>query len=383
MLNVDFDLRRNLSELSQQNLRLCYQCSSCSGVCPWNDFREFDPRSIIHHGQLGVWDIQKEETWLCTTCGRCHLLCPHDVKIADIMMGIRRIAIDDGRGVPEEITATLVSLLRQGNPWNAKRKNRVQWAEERGLNIKILPEESAEILYFVGCTASYDPRGQKIAEALTKIFTAAEVDFGILGKNETDCGCCTRFVGETDLAEMNKEKNVKAILEAGVSTIVTTSPHSSYIKQTTYDLPSNIEVLHYTEFLARLIREKRLKFYNNEKSKVTFHDPCYLANHSGITEIPREILCAIPNLELVEMPHNRQRSLCCGGGGGGVWRETKPEYRFSLTRTKEAAGTEANTLATACYYCVLMFEDAIKLLGMSDTIQVKEIAELVADAIKE
>jgi Fe-S oxidoreductase len=377
----NIDLPEGFPEISAKNAQLCYQCALCTGMCPWRDFKEFNPRVLMRKGQLHAFDVENDNIWYCTTCGKCMIHCPKKVEIAEVMMGFRKLALDEGEGVPATISNVLVSIFRNKNPWMARARDRGKWAGESP-PVNAL-EQDVDVLFFVGCTASYDPRGQRIARALYKIFQAADVNFGTLGNAEVDCGCCARYLGEIDLADQVGRMNASNIAQTGASTIVTTSPHSYNIMKKYYRLPPNMEVLHYTQFLKRLIEENRLRFEPRERFGVTFHDPCYLNNHWDITEPPREVLKAIPGLELIEMPRNRESAICCGGGGGGSWQERKAKDRFSIPRLKEAVGTSAVTLATACYYCVLMFEDSLKMLGRQKEMRVQDIAEIVADALQE
>ena len=378
-------LRKKLNKLSQNNLDYCYQCSSCSGICPINMVSSYNPRELIHLGQTGLEftpaDIEK--LWRCTTCAACEVVCPKEVKLTDIFAAFRSQVVESEGKIPYTYTQTLQSFYTYGNPFNLRSAERADWAI--GLDVPVA-KKGTEILYFVGCTASYDPRSQQIAKALSAIFKHAKINFGIGGKNERECGNCVNFMGESVLADYEKEKNEKLIQEINPSIIVTTSPHSfNRIKSDYHNLPSGTEVLHYTKLLDRFIAEGIIEFPETEIERtITYHDACYLGRHNNIYEQPRRTLKAIPGVNLVEMQNNRELSVCCGGGGGNVWAETKVDERLSIPRLEEAIETGATTLATACYFCLSMFEDAVKVVNKDDVISVQDVAEIVAEAfIKE
>jgi len=372
-------LRKKINRLSGDNLDFCYQCSSCSGICPINMVSSYNPRELIHLGQLGLElepsDIEK--LWRCTTCGACEKMCPKEVKLTDIFTAYRSQVVEEGGKVPHTYTQTLQSFYTYGNPFNLRSAERADWA--KGLDVPTA-KKGTEVLYFVGCTASYDPRAQNIAKSLSKIFNHTKLDYGIGGKNERECGNCVNFMGESVLADYEKEKNEKIIRDIHPTTIVTTSPHSFNRFKHDYDVPEGTEVLHYTELLDRLIKEGKVEFKDPTEEKIiTYHDACYLARHNGIYKKPRRTLKLIPGVKLVEMPNNRDLAICCGGGGGNVWAETKVDERLSIPRLNEALGTGASILATACYFCLIMFIDAVKTVNREDDIAIFDIAEIVSE----
>ncbi|MHA1940502.1 MAG: (Fe-S)-binding protein [Candidatus Hodarchaeales archaeon] len=379
----DLKLRNEINKLSQNQLNSCYQCSNCTSICPINMVSTYNPREVIHLGQTGLKmssaDIEK--LWRCTTCGACEVACPKEVKLTDIFAAYRSLAIEAEGKIPYTYTQTLESFYTYGNPFNLRSEDRIGWTQ--GLDIPIA-QKGTEVLYFVGCTASYDPRSQKIAKALTTIFKEAKINYGIVGENERECGNCVNFMGESELADHEKEKNIELIDKIQPATIITTSPHSFTRIINDYELPSGTEVLHYSMFLDRLILEGNISFQQATSEKVvTYHDACYLGRHNDIYQRPRRVLNSIPGIKLVEMTNNRELSICCGGGGGNVWAETKVDERLSIPRIKEALETGASTLATACYFCVSMFEDAVKVTNQEDNLVIKDIAEIVAESLVE
>jgi Fe-S oxidoreductase len=266
-----------------------------------------------------------------------------------------------------------------GNPWGRPPSQRSAWA--RGLDVPLF-SPSSEILFYVGCTASYDNRMQKIARALVGIFRAAGVDFGILGEQEPCCGEAAHNLGQTEYSREVVAANEKRFAEAEVKTLVAISPHCYDMfknKHYAVEKPEGWRPLHYTEYLVELIASGRLRFEQPVPMRLTYHDPCYLSRHNDLCEVPRQVLQAIPGLELVEMEENRSSTLCCGGGGGRMWQETAPGERFSDVRVAQARETGANVLATTCPHCIACLEDSAKLGGLS--LRTLDVAEIVAGAL--
>ena len=363
-------------------LKLCYQCGLCSGTCPWNMVRSFPVRRIIHQAQLGLADFEDEEMWLCVTCGACVDRCPRGVEIIDIWRALRRVISEVGAGkMPESLRIAIKNISGVGNPLGEPVEKRADWAKDLG--VKTFTEKT-EVLYLPCCIPAYDPKFQRVARATVNILKEADIDFGIsLSAELSCCGESVRKVGQESVFQSLARNNISLFTEAGVKTIVVTSPHCYHAIKNEYpDLGGSFEVFHFSQYLARLINEGRLKFTKELNKKVTYHDSCYLGRHNGIYDEPRQVLESIPGLELVEMYNFRDNSLCCGGGGGRVWEETKKGERFSDIRIEQALEAGANILAAACPYCMVNFEDSVLTLGKSDNIEIKDIAELVQEAIR-
>ncbi len=369
-----------VEEAGGEALKLCYQCGLCTGICPWNTVRSFLVRRMLHESQLGLVDFEAEDTWLCATCRACVDRCPREVPIIDVMRALRRTIVGLGVGyVPDSLRITMKNISALGNPLGEAREARAAWAE--GLDVKPFAS-GTEFLYFPCCVQAYDPRGQKIARAMVGILKKAGMDFGILGAEQSCCGESVRKAGNESLCESLAQGNIHLFAENGVTKIITTSPHCYHTFKNEYpELGGNFEVIHYTQYLAGLIREGRLKFTKEINKRVTYHDPCYLGRHNGIYDEPRLILESIPGLELVEMPNSGQNSLCCGGGGGRIWMETKKGERFSDLRVDQAIEVGASVLATACPYCIANFDDSVLTSDKGEIIEVKDVAELVEQAI--
>jgi Fe-S oxidoreductase len=361
-------------------LKLCYQCGMCTGTCPWNLVRDFVVRKIIRQGQLGLVDFEDEDIWTCATCGACVQNCPRGVEIIDIMRAIRRAVVEFGiGGVPDSLRITFKNMSGTGNPLGEPRENRTNWA--KGLDVKLY-DTGTDVLYFSCCIPAYDPSVQHVARATAGVLKSAGVNFGILGEKESCCGESARKAGQESLFQNLAQSNIAAFSEAGVSKIVTTSPHCYHTFKNEYpELGGNFEVLHYTQYFAGLINEGKLNFTKEINKKVTYHDPCYLGRHNGIYDEPREILKSIPGLEFIEMADSRENSLCCGGGGGRIWMETKRGERFSDIRLEQAINTGADILAVACPYCLCNFEDSQRSMDLENAIEVKDISELVQESI--
>lgn len=359
----------------------CFQCGLCDAVCPWNRVRNFSMRKLIREATFGLTEIESDEVWLCTTCGRCPQYCPRDVRQIESGVSLRRLATEYGvfPASVKPVRTVVGSLSGQGNPLNEDRKNRAKWAE--GLSVKPFTE-GMEILYFPGCYPSYDPRAKKIAKATAAILNRAGIDFGILGEKESCCGESIRKTGDEQLFRRLAKENIKTFIDNGVKRILVSSPHCYHTFKNEYpEFMVNFEVIHITQYLLELINDGRLTFTGRYEKKVAYHDPCYLGRHNGIFDEPREVLKKIPGLVLNELPDSRNDSLCCGGGGGRVWMETKKGERFGDLRLQQAIGVGAEVLATACPYCITMFEDSRVVMNCDEAIEVKDITEIVQEVI--
>ncbi|MDD5092928.1 MAG: (Fe-S)-binding protein [Dehalococcoidia bacterium] len=369
-----------IKEAGGEAFKLCYQCGLCAATCPWNMVRNFIPRRMIHGTQLGLFESDIEEFWQCTTCGACVKRCPRGVEIIDVMKSVRRIVTEFGVGkVPDSLRITVKNISALGNPPGEAPEKRVDWA--KGLDVKSFTKDT-DLLYFSCCIPAYDPKAKKIAQSTASILKKCGVDFGILNGQENCCGESVRKAGDERVFQTLAQNNINIMNESGVKKILVSSPHCYHTFKNEYpELGGKFEVVHYTQYMAQLIKEGKLKPTKPMAKKVIYQDPCYLGRHNGIYDEPREVLKSIPGLQLVEFPDVRENALCCGGGGGRVWMETAAGERFSEIKVKQAVEVKAEVIAVACPYCKVMFEDAILVTGKENEIKVKDISELIDEAI--
>ncbi len=368
-----------IAQVAGQTLKICIQCGTCTGLCPWNLVKEFSPRGMIRLAQLGLEGFESEALWNCVTCNTCVQKCPRGVQIIDVVRSMRALMNETGT-IPPSLRGPLGSLSSRGNPWGGERTDRLKWAE--GLELRPFGQ-GTEYLFFTCCTQAYDPRNQKAARALVKLLQACEVDFGVIGEGENCCADACRKLGGEELFSRLAEGNLALFEQKGVQKLLVASPHCMNAFHKDYSqIGGNLDVVHYSVLLANLLRQGKLEPKKDLHLKVTYHDPCYLGRHNGIYEPPRELIRSIPGVQLMEMKRHRDESLCCGGGGGGIWMEVPSGERFSELRVAEAEETGAEVIVAACPYCVSMFEDALKTTGRSESMRVMELSELLLASLE-
>lgn len=371
-----------IKQAGGEAFKYCYQCGKCDVVCPWNRVTQFSIRKIIWQAALGLPEIELDDIWRCTTCGRCPSLCPRGVEQIEVGVAIRRIATeyDVFPASVSGVRAAGSSLASDGNPLGEQRESRAAWAD--GLGLKPF-QEGMEVLFFVGCYYAYDPRLQKVARATVEILQRAGVEFGILGSSESCCGESIRKAGNEEVYRSLARENIKTFIDKGVKRILVASPHCYHSFRNDYpEFMVHFDVVHISQFLAELVTAGRLELGGEFRKRVTFHDPCYLGRHNGVFEEPRDVLMKLDGLELVEMPDARRDSLCCGGGGGRIWAETPKEERFSDLRLAQAVDIEADVLATACPYCITNFEESRLALDNGRAPEVMDVTEVVLTALR-
>jgi Fe-S oxidoreductase len=361
--------------------KYCYQCGMCDTVCPWNRVRNFSMRKLVREATFGLTEIESEDIWRCTTCGKCPQVCPRGVKQIESGVALRRIATeyDVFPHAVQPIRTVAANLRAEGNPFGEDRAKRVKWAE--GHDVKTFAE-GMEFLYLPGCYLSYDPRAKKIARATVEILNKAGVEFGILGTQESCCGESIRKTGDEALFKSLARQNISALIERGVKKILVSSPHCFH--SYTHEYPEfmvHFEVVHISQLIHSLLADGRLELSKEYAKTVTYHDPCYLGRHNGVYDEPREALKQVPGLKLNEMAESRKDSFCCGGGGGRIWMETPKGERFSDLRLGQAMGVGAQVLVTACPYCITNFEDSRLNVAGGEAIEVKDITEIIREAL--
>ena len=373
------EVRDAILEVGGDTLCICMQCGTCAAICPWTLVKKFSPRRLIQMITLGIEGIENEVIWNCVTCNTCVARCPRGVDVIDVIRSTRALMGEMG-ALPASYGAPLASLRSDGNPWMGERSDRSKWQADLAI-----PDYGPETewLFFTCCTQAYDARNVKVAKALVSLLRTAGVSFGSLKNDESCCGDQASKVGAQDTYERLKSANTKLFEEKGVQRTIVASPHCLDVFTKDYEGFSGADgTVHYTQLLAKLVADGALEPKRPVPRKVTYHDPCYLGRHNDIYDEPRAVLGAIPGLELVEMPRNRQDALCCGGGGGGLWSEVPIAERFAVLRVEEARATGAEVLAVACPYCIAMFEDAVKVLGLEDELLVLDVAELLAESVQ-
>ena len=371
-----------IKEKGGDAFKLCYQCGKCDVVCPWNHLTQFSMRKLVREAAFGMSEIEGENIWRCTTCGKCPKVCPRDVQQVKSGIAMRRIATEYGvyPASVNPIRAVRSGLSGEGNPFFEERKKRGDWA--KGHSVKEFTKDM-EILYYPGCYLSYDSRLKKVAIATANILNKAGVNFGILGSKEVCCGESIRKTGDEELFLHLAKENIKTFIDNGVKRILVSSPHCYETFKNEYpEFMVHFEVVHIAQYIFELINNGRLKIDNTEYAKkVTYHDPCYLGRHNGIYVQPRNILQKIEGLELIEMADSKENSLCCGGGGGRIWMDTPKGERLSDLRLEQAVATGAEVLVTACPYCITNFEDSLLSHKNHETIVIKDITEIIQEAI--
>ncbi len=322
--------------------------------------------------------LDMDAIWACTTCRACMEMCPVYVEQMEIIIEMRRGIIESGEA-PPDIRDLLTNIQKQKNPWGEAKFKRDQWIKKGDVEVPTVKDNPEfEWLWFVGCAHSFDSRNIQVSRKLAKLLNDIGVNYAVLGREEGCCGNDVRRVGEEGLFQLLQEENVKTFEKYGVKKIIATSPHCYNTFKNEYE---GYDVKFILEVIYDAIKNGKLQLKHAINKKVTYHDPCYLGRYNGIYELPREILKAIPGLELVEMPRNRNRSFCCGAGGGNLVREYTGEDRPNNIRAREAAETGAEILAVACPFCMIMLEDGVKTEKLDDKIVVKDIIELVYESV--
>jgi Fe-S oxidoreductase/nitrate reductase gamma subunit len=367
----------------------CTSCKRCQDRCPaYATNKPLSPMKLVQQvGELARENpegelcakIEADVIWSCTTCRACQEICPANVEHVNKILEMRRnLTLMEGAFPGDEVRVAIGNLEVNGNPFGLAFAARGDWAQE--LQVQVMEQESeVDILYFVGCYASFDKRNRDIAQSFIRICNAAGIRVGILGKEEKCCGEPARKLGNEYLYQMLAGENIETIKGYGVKRVVTTCPHCFNTLSRDYrdlGLPPEVTVEHYTTFLSALIEENRIQL-KPEPFLTTYHDSCYLGRYQDIIEEPRQILRACGG-SLVEMEKSRYESFCCSAGGGRIMAEETLGDRINVARVQMAQETGAPLLVANCPFCVSMFEDGIKTGGAEGSLVVKDLAEIVA-----
>jgi Fe-S oxidoreductase len=370
----------------------CVECGRCQDACPaYLSGSALNPKAIIVklkrymldgdtrpiHGEV----IKADELWACTTCMACVEECPAHIDIVDTIIDLRRyLTLSEGT-LPSTAPMSLQNIERAGNPWGLAPTDRLAWAE--GLEVPVLEAgKPVEYLYWVGCSASYDRRNQAIARSVVKILKKAGVSFGVMAEERCH-GEVARRLGNEYLYQMIADENVGNIKQYAFEKVISHCPHCFNTLRNEYpQFGGDFEVLHHSVVIRELLREGRIRPVKPLDKTVAFHDSCYLGRYNEIFDAPRETAIYVPGLKLLEMPRSRERGLCCGGGGGQMWMETPAEKRVNVIRVEEALTVKPDIVASACPFCLAMMDLGRKVVGAEERLQVKDIAELVAESLE-
>ncbi len=372
----------------------CAECGRCDRACPGvASGAALSPKTLMHQLKLAVRDgagieilgnlVKPAEVWGCTTCFSCMDRCPVFNEHVPVLIEMRRKLVAGGEVEPR-LQEAMTRLTRYGNSFGASPRTRAKWAAELPFKIKDARKEDADCLWITGDYAAFDPRVAPVTRAVARLLAAGGVDYGILYEAEQNSGNDIRRTGEEGLFELLMSKNTAAIGKAGHKRLVTTDPHTYHALKNEYQWSNGHgPVSHYTELLDETLSAGKLVPKTRLDARVTYHDPCYLGRYNGLYDAPRRVLRAL-GASLVEMPRNRDHSFCCGAGGGRIWMEDTPQIkeRPAENRVREAAALDGvSILAVSCPKDLVMFQDALKTTGLEGKLAVKDIAELVEQAV--
>ncbi|OPY83355.1 MAG: succinate dehydrogenase/fumarate reductase iron-sulfur subunit [Syntrophorhabdus sp. PtaU1.Bin153] len=377
------------------DLDACTRCGRCQDRCPAHATEKpLSPKKLIQDlkgeweraaagvkNEEGIIDnvIGEETLWSCTACLSCQVNCPVSIPTFDKNIEMRRYLTMTLSKVSSEMKLLYKNLQTRFDPYGMGKSQRLEWTE--GLDIKKATDEEVEYLYWVGCVASLDDRNRKIARAFSTVLQKAGVSFGVLGPEEKCCGDPLRRTGNEYQYYELAEGNVELLKELGIKKIITACPHCyNTLKNDYAQLGGNFEVYHHTEFMAKLAREGKIKISPTVEGVTTYHDPCYLGRVNRIFDDPRDVVNRVKKGSFVELPRSFDEGFCCGGGGGRIWME-EHHLRINHNRMDEMIAAKANTVVTACPYCLIMMEDAIKDKEKSETMKALDISEIVAKSI--
>lgn len=385
----------------------CTECGRCTWNCPANIVgKSLSPRELIVDIRKRTFDkaplivegktegelyektlihnyISDKVLWQCTTCLACVQECPVMIEHVDSIVDMRRNLVLTESEFPTQLNSVFKSLETNYTPWVFNAADRAAWAE--GMNIKTMAEDKdGEILFWVGCAGSFDERYKKVTKAFAAIMQKAGVDFRILGTEEKCNGDTARRLGNEYLSQMMMRENIETMNNYGVKKVVTACPHCFHsLKNEFPQFGGNYEVTHHTVFIEELIAKGKIQIKEEtENHKVTYHDSCYLGRYNNIYDAPRNSLSKVAGLDIVEMKRNKSKGFCCGAGGGRMFLEDDEGGRINEERTREALETKADTIASACPFCMTMMTDGVKHFEKTDEVAVKDIAEIILENIK-
>ena len=370
-----YEASDSIVEAGGADLLKCYQCGTCTSVCPWRLTASMETRKMIHLAQLGLSGYEDDTLWRCVTCYRCVESCPRGVGITDVVAAARSLMVEIG-SVPRSLSTALGSLKASRNPWQGEPEGRRAWMEKAGLPAY---GSSCHLLLFPCCTSIYEKEAQKASLAFAALLREAGVMAGLLPSGGVCCGDLAVRAGARALFEGLRGELNGEFEGLGFPPAAVLSPHCLVTLARHAGITSTLR--HHTQVLSGLLREGKLKVAKRAGVRITYHDPCYLGRWSGIYEEPRSILRAAAGENFVEMERNRAMAVCCGGGGGGAFSDVARPERLGVLRVRQAVETGAEVIATACPYCMTMLADGILAGGFEGKIVVRDIAQILLDAV--
>jgi Fe-S oxidoreductase len=397
----------------------CTECGRCQSQCPaWNTDKPLNPKLVIMnlrdnmfsnsqrllatngHAEDGSaptegadsqeralvpFTIDPDVLWSCTTCGACVEECPVDIEHIDAIVDMRRYEVLMESRFPSEAGLMLRNIENQGDPWGLGQSKRTDWLSGLDFEVPVITgtiPDDIEYLYWVGCAGALDERARKGVQATARMLHRAGVRFAILGSKESCTGDPARRIGNEYLYQEQAKANIATLDEVGAKKIVASCPHCfNSIKNEYPALGGNFEVIHHSELLEHLVKAKKIVPGTGYKGTVTYHDPCYLGRHNRVFDEPRSVIDAIPGAKQVEMRRCRERGFCCGAGGARMWMEETIGKRVNMERTDEALGTGADVVSTACPYCMIMLDDAVRANGKEEEVRVLDLSQLVEESM--
>ena len=391
------------------DLATCTECGRCQSQCPaWNTGKPLSPKLLIMSLRDNLFSeadqimaknraagveretlvpsvIEPDVLWSCTTCGACVEECPVDIEHIDTIIDMRRYEVLIESRFPSEAGLMLRNVENQGDPWGLGAAKREDWISSLDFEVPVVTDTipaDIEYLYWVGCAGALDERARKGAQATARMLHRAGVSFAILGKKESCTGDPVRRLGNEYLFQEQCHTNIETLNGVGAKKIIATCPHCFNTLSNEYPaLGGNFEVIHHSQLLDHLVSEGKLTPGGGYKGTVTYHDPCYLGRHNRVFDEPRSVIDAIPGAKNIEMKRCREKGFCCGAGGARMWLEENIGKRVNMERTEEALGTGADVVSTACPYCMIMLDDAVRAHQKEDDVRVLDLSQLLEESM--